>query len=69
MRIVELRDQIQAMNKEVVDKDDVMLALNGLPHYWKPFIQGLSGRGILPSFDSLRDDCIQEESHLNVRGF
>lgn len=68
MKILDLRDQLSPIGDEVVDKDLVMLALNGLPHSWEPFIQGISGRSKLPKFDRLRVDCIQEESRLTARG-
>lgn len=68
MKISELRDQLSAIGDQVIDKDLVMLALNGLPHSWEPFIQSISGRSKLPKFDHLRADCIQEESRLAARG-
>ncbi|XP_057860841.2 uncharacterized protein LOC131069436 [Cryptomeria japonica] len=68
MKISDLRDQLNAIGDEVVDKDLVMLALNGLPHFWEPFIQGISGRSKFTKFDRLRADCIQEESILAARG-
>lgn len=68
MKISELRDQLSAIGDEVVDKDLVMLALNGLPHSWEPFIQGISGRSKFPKFDRLCADCIQEVSRLAARG-
>lgn len=60
MKISELRDQLSAIGDQVIDKDLVMLALNGLPHSWEPFIQSISGRSKLPKFDGLRADCIQQ---------
>lgn len=45
-----------------------MIALNGLPDSWDPFIQSISGRAEFPSFDRLWSDSIQEESHLVARG-
>lgn len=68
MKISELKDQLSTIGDEVVDKDLVMLALNGLPHSWEPFIQGISGRSKFPKFDHLHTDCIQEESRLAARG-
>lgn len=68
MKISELRDQLSAIGDLVVDKDLVMLALNGLPYSWEPFIQSISGRSKLPKFDRLRADCIQEEFRLVARG-
>lgn len=67
MKITELRDQLCSIGNQVVDKGLVMLALNGLPQSWEPFIQSVSGRSKFPKFDRLRADCIQEESRLAAR--
>lgn len=67
MNISELKDQLSAIGSEVVDKDIIMIALNGLPYSWDPFIQSISGRDEFPSFDRLWSDCIQEESRLATR--
>ena len=58
MKITELKDQLIAIGESFVDKDLVMLALNGLPHSWESFIQGVSGRDDLPKFDSVEAVCI-----------
>lgn len=68
MKISELRDQLSTIGHMVDDKDLAMLALNGLPKSWEPYIQGISVRSKLPKFDCLRADCIQEESRLAARG-
>ncbi|XP_059067683.1 uncharacterized protein LOC131858460 [Cryptomeria japonica] len=68
MKTSELKDQLTTIGSEVVDKDIVMIALNGLPDSWNPFIQSITGRAEFPSFDRLRSDCIQEESCLAARG-
>ncbi|XP_059068729.1 uncharacterized protein LOC131859182 [Cryptomeria japonica] len=48
MKIAELRDHLSAIGDEVVDKDLVMLVLNGLPHSWEPFIQVWERQRLLP---------------------
>lgn len=68
MKVSELRDQLSAIGDQVIDKDLVILALNGLPHSWEPFNQSISRRYKLPKFDRLRADCIKEESRLTARG-
>lgn len=69
MKITELKDQLNAIGDSIENKDLVMLAMNGLPHSWESFIQGISRRNELPKFDRLRADRIQEECRLEVRGF
>lgn len=68
MKIFDLRDQLSTIGDIVADRDLVILALNGLPQSWEPFIQSISGRSKLPKFDHLRADCIQEETRLATRG-
>ncbi|XP_059064391.1 uncharacterized protein LOC131856567 [Cryptomeria japonica] len=67
MKISELKDQLNTTGSEVVDKDIVMVVLNGLPDSWDSFIQSISGRVEFPSFDHLGSACIQEESRLAAR--
>ncbi|XP_057837498.2 uncharacterized protein LOC131047712 [Cryptomeria japonica] len=64
MKITELKDQLNAIRDSIEDKDLVMLAMNGLPHSWESFIQGINGRNELTKFDRLRADCIQEECKI-----
>lgn len=49
MKIIELKDQLNAIGDSIEDKDLVTLAMNGLPHSWESFIQGISGRNDYPS--------------------
>jgi hypothetical protein len=68
MKISEIRDQLGAIGEIISDRELVMLTLNGLPNYWEPFIQSISGRSKLPKFDRLWADCTQEETRLAARG-
>jgi hypothetical protein len=38
--------------------------LVGLPKSWEPFVQGICARDMLPGFESIWNDCIQEETWL-----
>lgn len=67
IEISELKDQVKAIRDTVEDKDLVMFSMNGLPHSWESFIQGISGRAELPNFGWLRADCIQDECRLESR--
>ena len=42
-KIFEIRDQLGAIGEIISDRELVMLTLNGLPSYWEPFIQSISG--------------------------
>ena len=48
MKIIELKDHLNALGDSINDKDLVMLAMNGLPHSWESFIHGISVRDVLP---------------------
>ena len=64
MKISELRNQLSTIKDQIMNKEFVRLALNGLPQTWEPFIQVIIARPKIPKFDCLRSDCIQEESRL-----
>jgi hypothetical protein len=46
----------------------VFSTLNNLPKHWEPFLQSISGREKLPTFDRLWTYCTQEELRLGARG-
>jgi hypothetical protein len=50
------------------DRELVLTTLNNLPKTWEHFIQSISGREALPTFDRLWTDCTQEELRLRNRG-
>jgi hypothetical protein len=45
-----------------------LTTLNALPKHWEPFLQSISGRAELPTFDHLWTDCTHEEIILIARG-
>jgi hypothetical protein len=45
-----------------------LTTLNALPRHWEPFLQSISGRAELPTFDRLWIDCTQEEIEHIARG-
>jgi hypothetical protein len=50
------------------DRELVLTTLQNLPKSWEPFLQSISGREALPTFDRLWTDCTQEELRLRNRG-
>jgi hypothetical protein len=50
------------------NRELVLTTLNNLPKSWDPFLQSISGREALPTFDRLWTDCTQEELSLRNRG-
>jgi len=57
MEISEMRDQLGAIGETILDKELVLTTLNALPRHWEPFLQSISGRAELPTFDRLSTNC------------
>jgi hypothetical protein len=68
MKMSEIRDQLGAIGEIISDRELVLTTLNNLPKHWEPFLQSISGREKLPTFDRLWTDCTQEEIRLRARG-
>jgi hypothetical protein len=57
MKISAIRDQLGAIGEIVSNRQLVLTTLNALPKHWEPFLQSISGRAKLPTFDRLWTDC------------
>jgi hypothetical protein len=68
MKISEIKKQLVTIGEIMSDRELVLTTLNNLPKKWEPFLQSISGRESLPTFDRLWIDCIQEELRLRNRG-
>jgi hypothetical protein len=68
MKISEIKKQLGAIGEIMPDRELVLSALNNLPKHWEPFLQSISGREKLPTFDRLWTGCTQEELILRNRG-
>jgi hypothetical protein len=63
-RISQFKEQLEAIG-DIVDGDElVMTALNGLIRPWDAFIQTICARTEKLLFDSLSEECIQEETRV-----
>ena len=51
MRISCLRDQLQRVGENVLDRKLVVVTLKCLPHIWETFITTSSKINVLPTFD------------------
>jgi hypothetical protein len=66
-RISQLKEKIEAI-RDTINKDElIMMALNGLTRKWDAFIQIVCARKEKLKFDSLWEECIQEESRVANR--
>jgi hypothetical protein len=63
-----IRHQLGSIGEIISDIELVFSALNSLPKHWEPFLQSISGREQLPTFDHLWIDCTEEEIKFIARG-
>jgi hypothetical protein len=53
MKISEIKEQLETIGEIMSDRELVLTTLNNLPKQWEPFLQSISGRESLPTFDRL----------------
>jgi hypothetical protein len=68
MKISEIKEQFETIGEIMSDRELVLTTLNNLPKHWEPFLQSISERESLPTFDRLWTNCTQEELRLKNRG-
>ena len=63
-RISQLKEQIEVI-EDTIDEDELIITtLNGLTRPWDAFIQTICARKEKLQFDSVWEECIQEESRV-----
>jgi hypothetical protein len=67
VRISQLRDQLQAIEEIISEKELVNIVLNGLPKTWDAFAASMNTRKEYPTFEKLWTSCAQEESRINAK--
>jgi putative lipoic acid-binding regulatory protein len=67
VRISQLRDQLQAIEEIISEKESVNIVLNGLPKTWDAFDASMNTRKEYPTFEELWTCCAQEESRINAK--
>jgi hypothetical protein len=65
--ISQLRDQIQAIEEIISEKEPVNIVLKGLPKTWDAFVASMNTRKKYPTFDELWTCCVQEESRITQK--
>jgi hypothetical protein len=61
MKLSEVKEQLETIGEIMSDREN-------LPKSWEPFLQSISVRETLPTFERLWIDCTQEELRLINRG-
>jgi hypothetical protein len=67
VRISQLRDQLQAIEEIISEKELVNIILNGLPKTWDVFAASMNTRKEYPTFAELWTCCAQEESRISAK--
>jgi hypothetical protein len=68
VRISQLRDQLQAIEEVIPEKEIVNIALNGLSRSWDAFAASMNTRKEFPTLEELWTCCAQEETRINSKG-
>jgi hypothetical protein len=66
VRISQLRDQLQAIEEIISEKELVNIVLNGLPKTWDAFSASMNTKEY-PTLEELWTCCAQEESRINAK--
>jgi hypothetical protein len=67
VRISQLRDQPQAIEVIISEKELVNIVLNGLPKTWDTFATSMNTRKEYPTFEELWTCCAQEKSRISAK--
>jgi hypothetical protein len=67
VRIYQLKEQLQAIEEIISEKELVNIVLNGLPKTWDAFATSMNTRKEYPTFEELWTCCAQEESSISAK--
>ena len=67
VRISQARDQLQAIEEIISEKELVNIVLSGLPKTWDVFAASMNTRKEYPTFEELWTCCAQEESRISAK--
>jgi hypothetical protein len=67
VRISQLRDQLQAIEEIISEKELVNIVLNGLPKTWDAFSASMNTRKEYPTLEELWTCYAQEESRISAK--
>jgi hypothetical protein len=63
-RISQFKEHLEAISDTVDEDELIMKTLNGLTRPWDAFVQIMRARKEKLSFDSLWEECVQEEARV-----
>jgi hypothetical protein len=67
VRISQLRDQLQAIEEVIPEKEIVNIALNGISRSWDAFAASMNTRKEFPTLEELWTCCAQEETRISSK--
>jgi hypothetical protein len=66
-RVSQFKEELEAIRDNLDEDERVMTTLNGLTRPWDAFIQTICARKEKLQFDSLSEECVQEEARVANR--
>jgi hypothetical protein len=63
-RVYQFNEQLEAIGDNLDEYELIMIAINGLTRPWDAFIQTICARKEKLQFDSLWEECVQEEARV-----
>jgi hypothetical protein len=63
-RVSQVKEQLEEIGDNLDEDELMMTTLNGLIRPWDSFIQTISARKEKLQFDSLWEECVQEEERV-----
>jgi hypothetical protein len=67
IKVMQVCEQLAVIGNKTVDAKLVNMALNGFPTSWEPFLKIMFSCENLSNFETLWDDCIQEETRMESK--
>jgi hypothetical protein len=68
-RYTEIRDELAAVGEVVSPNSLVRQAMNSFTKPWGPFVRGIVAKEVMPSWERMWDDFVQEEIRLAAEAF
>jgi hypothetical protein len=63
-RFTQIRDELGAVGEDVDPNSLVRQAMNSFTKPWGPFVRGIVAREVMPTWERMWDDFVQEETRL-----
>ena len=65
-RYTQIKDELGAVREMVDPNSMVRIAMNSFTKPWGPFVLGIVAREVMPTWERMWDDFVQEEIRLAV---